>query len=194
MLYNIAYCIVRAFCFFIFRIKIEGKENIPDASALVCANHTSNFDPVFLAFALGLRIKPAFLAKAELFKNPVFGWLLKSFGAIPIERGKADVKAIKSGFRALKNGKKLIMFPEGTRNKNGEDLEAKLGAGMFAAKTGAYVLPVYISPEKRLFHSVRVIIGNPYKPQIDADVKVGHDQFKCISDEILKKINMLGGV
>lgn len=188
MLYNVLYSIVRFALFFVYRIRIHGKKNIPEGPAVVCANHTSNLDPVLVAFALGVRTNPAFLAKAELFKNKFFGGVLKAVGAIPVRRGQSDVTAIKNCMKALKNGKKLVIFPEGTRNKTGEELEAKVGAAMFAVRTDSNVLPIYVSPKQKLFGKVDVFIGKPYKIEHNPGEKLEHEQYKVLAGEIMKHV------
>ena len=189
MLYNILYAIVRAALSVVYRINIQGRENIPEGATVVCANHTSNLDPVMVAFALGIKTNPAFLAKAELFKNRMFGGLLKAIGAIPVRRGQSDVTAIKNCMKALKNGKKLVIFPEGTRNKTGEELEAKVGAAMFAVKTDSNILPIYVSPKQKLFGRIDVFIGKPYKIEHNPGEKLEHEQFKLLAGDIMKHID-----
>ena len=100
---------------------------------VVVSNHLSNLDPIYINAYISEPKK--FLAKKELFKNKFVGKILKVAGGIPIDRGQIDLSAIKASLAALKNGQKLVIFPEGTRNKEGEDLqELKNGAAMLAIK------------------------------------------------------------
>ncbi len=77
------------------------------------------------------------MAKIQIMQVPVIGFLLGKAGVFGVDRGHADMKAVKTALRFLKNGDKLLMFPEGTRVHEGEDVSAKTGAAMFATRTGA---------------------------------------------------------
>ena len=107
----------------IFWYSVEGLENIPtDKGIIVCSNHISNLDPIFWIIVLKRRIH--YMAKKELFKNKILGWLLPKFDVFPIDRGKLDVKSIKHAINVVKSGDVLGIFPEGTRSRNGEIHEA----------------------------------------------------------------------
>ena len=100
-----------------YRMHVEGAEHIPDTGAVIVApNHKSSFDPPIVGVAIKNRLVH-YMAKAELFKNPVFGWVLRKMGAFPVKRGTVDRMAIKQAVRELKNGHVLGIFPEGTRIK-----------------------------------------------------------------------------
>ncbi len=136
------------------------RENEPKAGGfMVCANHRSFFDPVVLAALL--HRKPTFMAKAELFKNPVIGRFLRALGAFPIERGKGDVGALKTTFELLKKGYILVIFPEGKRMKGGARKKSNPGMIRIAAKAGVPILPAGIEGDYRLFHRVTVHFGKP---------------------------------
>ena len=125
-------------------------------------------------------------------KWPVVGWLLKKAGIIGIKRGKADVTAVKESMRVLRNGEKLLLFPEGTRVKEGEVSEAHTGAAMFATRTGAPILPIYIQPKKRLFRRTTVVFGQPYQPEFEGRKPTPED-YQRIADDIMRRIRELGG-
>ena len=125
-------------------------------------------------------------------KIPVLGFLLKNAGIIGIKRGKADVAAIKEAMRVLRNGEKLLLFPEGTRVKEGENAAAHTGAAMFATRTGTMLLPVYISPKKKLFRKTRVVFGKPYAPVYEGR-KAGPEDYQRIADDLMDRIHHLGG-
>ena len=129
------------------RIDVQGLDNIPkDGPLIIACNHISNADPPALCGFTALRKKINILAKKELFSIPVVGTILKMGGAIPLDRKKdgGDVGALKAAFKILKEGRCLIIFPEGTRSKTGERLPAKTGIALFAHKTGAPVLSARI--------------------------------------------------
>lgn len=152
----------------IFRIRWKNRKNEPkrcEGPYLVCANHQTALDVVFLAAVLK-RQQPHFMAKAELFKVPVFGWICRKLGAFPVSRGRGDVGAIKRSVDLLKSGRSVGLFPQGTRcaEQNPRDCKIKFGAGMIAARAGVQVLPVHIKMKDykwKFFRRVQVIVGEP---------------------------------
>ena len=166
------YAVIRALLGFparlLFRVRRVGRKNEPkreDGPYLLCANHQTVLDVVFLAASLK-RQQPHFMAKAELFKVPVLGWLVRKLGAFPVSRGKGDVGAVKHSIALLKNGRSVGMFPQGTRcpEQDPRECKIKFGAGLIAAHTGATVLPVFIKMKHqkwRFLRRVTVIFGEP---------------------------------
>lgn len=154
--------------FLIFNVRWKNRKNEPGREAgpyLVCANHQTALDVIFLAVALRHQ-QPHFMAKAELFKVPVLGWLVRKLGAFPVSRGTGDVGAVKHAINLLKGGRSVGVFPQGTRcaGKELRDCKVKNGAGLIAARTGAQVLPVYIKMKDRRWRFLRrvtVIVGEP---------------------------------
>ena len=110
----------------IFRLSFEGVENLPKEGGYVYAsNHRSNADPILVT--LKIRKRCAYMAKEELFKNPFLSLLIKAFGAFPVVRGKGDMAVIDQSVEKLKKGKNLVIFPEGTRSKDGKVGRGKTG-------------------------------------------------------------------
>lgn len=152
----------------ILRVHWKDRGNEPrraDGPYLVCANHQTVLDVVFLALVLK-RQQPHFMAKAELFKVPVLSWIVRKMGAFPVSRGKGDVGAVKHAIRLLKEKRSVGMFPQGTRCAERElrDCRIKHGAGLIAAHAGVQVLPVCIKMKNRkwrFFRRVDVIVGEP---------------------------------
>lgn len=148
-----------------YRYKVIGKENVPkNGRLLVCANHSTMADPIFLGSAIpGRQMK--FVAKAELFNNKLLGGFLGSLGAFPIARGTGGAEGIQKAMHFLEDGHAVCMFPEGTRSKTGELLNPKNGAAMLAARTGCTVLPVAITAKgglrPKLFRKMIIKIGKP---------------------------------
>ena len=186
--YQFALGLVRAVFFPIYRVKIHNRERIPEGGAVVCGNHTALSDPVFAAFGTGSAKPLTFMAKAELFKNRLLRKVLLALGAFPINRGKADVSAIKQALTNLKDGKLLLIFPEGTRNKDGT-AEAKAGAGMLALRGKVPVVPVYVTENKHLFGRINVVFGEPYFPSCEG--KPETDDYIRISNEALARVRAL---
>lgn len=142
---------------------IKGKKNLPKGKAILCANHRSNWD--ITLWVLNYPKKVKILAKKELFKNKLLGAILKNFGAIAIERDSNDLNAIKLCFKALKEGKKLFVFPEGTRLKDESQVlgEIKSGVAMIAIKTKTPIVPIWINKKPRIFRKSVYYIGNPFE-------------------------------
>lgn len=160
MLYYFARAILIPFVYLLFRPKVKGKENIPmEGSIIIYSNHTSIFDPIILGCLLPRKIY--FMAKQELFKFNFIGALLKKLGAFPVKRGAADISAIKTALRLLRNGKVFGIFPEGTRSKSGNMQNFTHGVAAIAHKSRAVVVPASIIGSYKLFRSIQVIIGEP---------------------------------
>ncbi|KRE54353.1 lysophospholipid acyltransferase family protein [Paenibacillus sp. Soil522] len=158
MSYLIFRFLLRVIYTLLFRLEARGTENIPATGPVVLAsNHISNFDPP----TVGVKVKRMvyFMAKEELFKIPVFGPLIRSFGAFPVKRGGVSKDAIKSAITLLKEGNVLGIFPEGSRNN--QSGAAKKGAAMIAVRSGAAVVPVAIVGKYRPFSKMIVYYGKP---------------------------------
>lgn len=169
---SVLYLILRGLLGFpvrvLFRIRHKNRKKEPtreEGPYLVCANHQTVLDVVFIAATLK-RQQPHFMAKAELFRVPFLGWLVKKLGAFPVSRGKGDVGAVKHAINLLQSGRSVGMFPQGTRcpEKDPRECKIKFGAGMIAAKAGVAVLPVQIKMKNykwRFLRRVKVIVGDP---------------------------------
>lgn len=190
-LYAAAYPIVWLYMRLFHPWRAEGGQHIPEGGALLCGNHTTLGDPLYVVFALGRRRQIHVLAKEEIMKWPVIGWLLKKVGVIGIKRGRADVGAIKDVLRVLRAGEKLLLFPEGTRVKEGETSEAHTGAAMFATRTGVPIVPVYIAPKKRRFRKTLVRFGEAYYPQFEGR-KASPEDYQRIADDLMERVRALG--
>ena len=190
MFYKILIAIVRTFVKIVFRVRVIGEENIPaEGGCIVCANHSSNWDPVFLVVLLSRRIY--FMAKAELFKVPVLGWLIKSIGMIPVKRTSADISAVRTSINVLKDGKALGIFPSGRRVKKGEDAAAKSGVAFIAVKAAVPVIPIYIETSYRLFSKLTIHIGEPHDFAVYNKARLSSEQLSEISSDLFKNIYAL---
>ena len=143
MLYKVLKALTLALIKVIFRIEVEGKENIPLKGPLIIAsNHVSNLDPVVLGAVLPRRV--SFMAKKELFSHRIFARFLKKLEAFPVRRGKADISAMKEASYRLQKGGALILFPQGRRSAVLEAGGLLSGVGFLAKTTQAWVLPARI--------------------------------------------------
>ena len=182
----------------LFRIEVEGVENLPKHGVLLCPNHASNLDPIFIALCLPVDYHLHFMAKEELFRNPLLAWLIRSLGAFPVNRDGKDVRAVKTAMQAIHNGDNLMIFPEGTTVRNGVGTHdglpahAHSGIAMIGVRAGATLVPVFADGKKRLFHKTRIIFGKPYVPQISGR-KGTSEELQKIADDILRESYALGG-
>ncbi|SEK82748.1 1-acyl-sn-glycerol-3-phosphate acyltransferase [Ruminococcus sp. YRD2003] len=165
-MYYIAKFFVRLFFRIIFNLHYEGRDNIPRGEAVIYAsNHRSNADPPLLGGgAVG---KYAFMAKEELFRNKLFAWLIRTLGAFPVSRGKGDMSVIETAIDRLGNGRSLMIFPEGTRSKDGKVGRGHSGAALIAAKADRRIVPVGIVYGDKLKFRTRVTVkfGKPIDPK-----------------------------
>jgi len=143
-----------------FGLKIKGKENLPlRGPYLIIVNHQHWLDPTLV----GASVYPKqvhFMAKEELFKNPIFRWVFTTIGAYPVKRGKADLRAFRMTYQLIKEGSIVGIFPEGTRQKKGELGEAKRGVAQIVKRTGVEVVPVRVD-WNNWKRPIRVFIGQP---------------------------------
>lgn len=151
MFYRFATFLVSVFFHIKFKIIIDGKQNIPEnkSGIIIASNHVSNNDPPFIGIVL--KSKFAFMAKEELFKNRLFGWLIGKLGAFPVKRGAKDFAAVDKAIASLDEGRTFIIFPEGTRSKTGELGRPKSGVSIIAVRAKAPVVPVFIKYGRRRF-------------------------------------------
>lgn len=164
-------------------LKIIGRENIPDGGCLVCPNHSDVIDPPMAAAVIGNRHQVRVMAKKELFRGGWFDVLITWLGAFPVDRSRADITAIKTALGAVRDGKKLLIFPQGTRGSS--ENEAKEGAAMLAVKTKAPIVPMYITENKGFRTHAVVVIGKPFLPA------EGSKDYAALSEEILRRIYAL---
>ncbi len=162
------YGILKLFILGVFKIcynlKYEGKSNIPkDGGYVFACNHRTYIDPIIVA--LGGKIPCCFMAKEELFRKKAFALLIRTFGAFPVERGKGDMAVIDESVKRICNGNNLLIFPEGTRSKDGTVGKGKSGVALIASKVGSDVIPVAISFTGKLKFRSKIIVtyGVPIK-------------------------------
>ena len=191
--FRLLYTVVHPFFTFFHPVKTIGRENVPDGAVVICPNHTTASDPLYIVFAFGKHCPMWAMAKQQVMKWPVVGWILGKAGVFGVERGAADMKAAKTALRCLKENRKLLIFPEGTRVQEGESVDAKAGAALFATRSGAPLLPVYIEPRKKLFKPTTVVIGKPYHPQF-AGRKASAEELQAIAGELMERVRALGEV
>ncbi len=181
---------------FFQRVKAVGIENVPkEGGLMICANHIAAKDVILIAAALPRQIR--FVAKKELFSVPILGWFIKKLGAIKLDRGGADVKAIKTTVSLAKEGNVVSIFPQGHRNPgvNPIETEIKNGAGMVAYHAGCDVIPVFIKTRGFKYHflgRVEIRFGKPIKNEELNFENGGSAEYKAATEKIFDEIVELG--
>jgi 1-acyl-sn-glycerol-3-phosphate acyltransferase len=153
----------------VYRVRYAGLENIPaTGGVLIVSNHQSHFDPPLVG--IGSRRQMNYVARRSLFNWRPFGWFLKSVGAIPIDRDGIGLSGIKESLKLLKHGEMVLIFPEGTRTRDGEIGPFRPGFTTLAARSKASILPVAIDGAYQAwprtqkypgFGRIRVCFGQP---------------------------------
>ena len=155
------YTLVRCFClpFFLvwFRLERQGREHARMKGGLIVAsNHRSFLDPFVIGALLPWRRQIQFVAKVELFEKRWQGWVLNRLGAFPIRRGQSDETAMQTAALAVERGGTVVIFPEGTRIRQGSLARPKRGVGRLALETGAPVMPIAVTGSEHVRRGWRV--------------------------------------
>jgi len=175
-----------------FRVKVINIDKVPsEGGAIICANHNSMLDMFFLGFKLKRWIY--WMAKEELFRNPIMSFVFTKLGAFPVKRGTGDTAPIKQSYKILEEGKLLGIFPHGTRiaHSKVEEKKVKPGVVMIAMHTGAPIVPVCIQGSYKLFSRMNIIYGDPFKIEAEKDKKYTREELTEYSRQIIKKIYSL---
>src|SRR5260221_5523424 len=159
-----------AFNRLVCRYRVSGREHVPlQGPLLIVANHLSWYDPILLGVVLPRRVW--FFTKVEMFRWPIIGLGCRLTGQIPVHRGESDRAALEEGLTYLREGKALMVFPEGTVARQEQMIAAHMGAAMLAMRSGVPVLPIAHTGTRRVLRSLRfwfprvdIKIGKPYKP------------------------------
>lgn len=180
--------------------QVHGREHVPRTGGLIVAsNHVSYYDPPLIGTAAVRELH--YLAKEELFRPPVFGSLIRFFNSIPIRRGMADLSGLSRAMDVLKAGHALIVFPEGSRMRDGELHPGRPGVGMLSVNTDALIVPCFISgsdrPNHWLLHrgTLRVAFG-PARTWRElageaADQPPGRAVYQAVADGVMRDIASL---
>ncbi len=180
--------------------EVRGRENIPrEGGLIVASNHISFWDPPLIGAALPREMH--FLAKEELFRTPALGWMIRSVNSIPIRRGVADLTGMSRALDVLRMGQALLMFPEGSRMRDGDLHPARPGVGMMAVHSDASIVPCYISgssrPRRWLFRRTRVRIWfgrpRPWKELAghEAGLEPGRALYQRVGDAVMREVAAL---
>lgn len=170
--------------------KLVGKENLQKGNCIYACNHQTNVDG-FLA-VLKVKNRVNILAKKEIFENKIIGFLFKKLKAIPVHRGEADIGAVKKILSVLKNGEQLLVFPQGTRKDDAQDLEKlKNGTAMFALKTNSPIIPMMFMKKPRIFRRNTLVIGKPIDVAPFLENKPSKETYEEVSALLTQKMENL---
>ena len=197
---NTCYDLCRRIIDFVLRVFLRfkkcGLEHVPEeGGAIIASNHAAYIDPPLLGAASSRELY--FLAKKELFRNKLFGWLINKFNAVPISRGAFDRKGLQRSVQLLEEGKVLVLFPEGTRSKSGRLMEARPGIGKIALEAGVPIVPAYIQNSRKLIQAlfkgkeIGVTFGSPIEPAWLGRIPKNKDGYRLVGQEIMKRIGLL---
>jgi 1-acyl-sn-glycerol-3-phosphate acyltransferase len=145
---------------------------------------------VIISLAAGIENHLHYMGKAELFRVPVLGAVLRRIGSFPVRRGQNDVNAIKTSLKYLREGEKIAIFPEGTRVRTEEGADAKSGAVRIADQMSVPVIPVYVPRSKKLFHTCTIVFGPPYLVNPDKK-KMTQTDYSAAADALMANIASL---
>ena len=189
-LYKIGQGLLRMFSILFFDLRAFGLENIPKrGGVLIVANHQSYLDPAILG--VKVRRPMSFMAKSELFKNKLFGWMIRSVNAFPVRQGEGDLAAVRETIKRLQEGHILVMFPEGGRTGTGEIEPLLPGVGLIVRRAGptVKVVPAAIHGAYRAWSRYRKIfrpwpIRVQYGPALDISDKKATEIVRIVDAEI----------
>ncbi|MCA1039787.1 1-acyl-sn-glycerol-3-phosphate acyltransferase [Bacillus infantis] len=171
----------------IYRFEVIGRENFPaEGGVLLCSNHIDNLDPPVVGITAPRPVH--FMAKEELFNLPVLGNIVRNLNAFPVKRGMSDREALRKGIALLKEGNVLGLFPEGTRSKTGELGKGLAGAGFFALRAPAHVVPCAIIGPYKPFKRLKVVYGKPLDMEEARKNRASADE---VTEMIMQEIRQL---
>ncbi len=196
LLYWTGWLIFRLLSRLIFRFKIIDSDNVPKEGPFILAcNHKALVDPPFVG-SNSLRLVH-FMAKKELFRNKIFGGIIRRTKAHPISRGIFDRRAVATALEILRTGDGLVIFPEGTRALKTDFLPAKPGIGMVAIQAKTAVIPTYIHGSNRLRDAFwgklkpGIIYGRPINPEEIGQYQENKEEYRRLAEEIMSRIREL---
>jgi 1-acyl-sn-glycerol-3-phosphate acyltransferase len=197
-IYRLGYTISKVVAKLGFRLRIYGRENlIEDGPAILASNHASYLDPPLVG--VSCRKDVYFLARKSLFERPVIGPLIAQLNTVPVDRDRGDVGAVRAMIKLLKSGNRVLVFPEGTRSKDGNLQPARAGVGLLIAKSLAPVVPVRVFGSYAAlprsggirFVPITVVIGKPLfftKQDLGTDERAA---YQVLSDRVMAAIAAL---
>src|SRR5918994_234158 len=204
MAYRLMKIILTPILRLLYRVRVEGIENVPgDGAAIMASNHISFCDSIFLPLVLKRRI--TFVAKAEYFEDPKTAWFFRSVGQIPIKRsgGSASQGALEAAAEVLAGGGVFGIYPEGTRSPDGRLYRGHTGVARLALQRDLPVLPVAMIGTREaqpigqampnLFRPVTIRIGRPLTFERERERADDPMVLRQVTDEVMFELRGLSG-
>lgn len=186
----------------LFRFRVVGREHVPERGGLlVAANHASYLDIPVLGCALPRRAY--FLGRSDLFPRWLIGPLLRALGWIPMRHYRLDREGVGKAVALIRQGRVVVIYPEGTRSKEGRLGPGKPGIGVIVAETRCRVLPVYLEGTHQVLpvgarwprlYPIRVVIGETLEFSKDGAQHAGKAFYQQVSRTVMERIAALGQV
>lgn len=183
----------------LFDYRVVGAEKLPfSGPAIIACNHVSFLDPPLVGIAFDEMVYS--FARKTLFDHPLAAKILRSWQVLAVDRDKPDTASLKNIIRLLRDGNKVIMFPEGTRSYDGVPQSAEAGVGLFIAKSKAPVLPVrlfgtyeaYPRGAKTLRPAkITLVVGDLWQPDLKSYAESGKELYQALADEVMHRISEL---
>jgi 1-acyl-sn-glycerol-3-phosphate acyltransferase len=168
-------------------IRAEGLEHVPESGGVIVAvNHRSLIDPPLVSAVLFPPRYPRFLAKRELFRIPFFGEWMRAIGAIELDRSRGDMGAIREALSVLGSEGCLVLFPEGTRSKDGLPLRPKAGVGFLAREARCPVVPARVRATESIFRSGPLFIR--FGPPLRFEGGEGRRDCQTFAERVMEAI------
>jgi 1-acyl-sn-glycerol-3-phosphate acyltransferase len=197
-LYWVEYNVVRWITLFFAKVTWEGRENVPaEGGCLIIANHASFADPTTVGMAVGRELH--YLARRTLFRPPVMNWLLPLCNTMPIERERVDLRGMRAVIEKIRGGGSVLLFPEGTRSKDGNLQDPETGAAFIACKAQKPIVPARISGTFESWPRTRkwpkpgghwhVVIGKPFLPP--AATRLAKSEYEALARQMMSAIAVL---
>lgn len=195
------YHLANAFFRLAFRVlldyRVRGLEKVPREGPLIVAmNHASFMDPLMIGAFIPRHV--TMMGKVELFRKPIFGLLVRLYGAFPVRRGEGDLQAVRRSLEVLQAGGALLLAPEGTRSKDGTLQRGKEGTALMALRTDATIVPVAIWGPKHLWKNLarlrrtktEMVVGEPFRLESPTP-RPRREELRELTDEIMRRIAVL---
>ncbi len=196
ILYYLGWSVARVISKLVFRIKVSGQEHFPVSGGFILAtNHISYYDPLLVGSWAPRQVY--FFAKQELFKNKIFGWIIRQTNALPVKRGAVDRQALQMSLDVIARGYGLTIFPEGTRSKIDGFLDPKPGVGLLAVKAGCMIVPGYVHGSNKLKDCfwardrMAITYGEPFSADWVRSLDGQDDGYQQIAAAVMERIAKL---
>jgi 1-acyl-sn-glycerol-3-phosphate acyltransferase len=199
IIYNIFYTLAKWLARLFFDFRVIHPERIPEEGGVILAsNHQSYFDPPLVGICSHRGVH--YLARKTLLQWPFFGPLFPAMNVIPVDRDGNDMAALKTVIRKIRQGEGVVLFPEGTRTRDGNLQPAQAGVGLVIAKTGAPVVPMRIFGAYEAFprgakrvrlHPIRVVVGNPIHFSPEELAGADRETYRRLGQRVMDEIAAL---